>query len=254
MTKATIDMNADLGESFGHYSIGDDSAMLDIVTSANVACGFHGGDPEVMAQTFQIAREKNVAVGAHPGYPDLWGFGRRLIPFSAGETERLTAYQIGAAQAMSAYAGHPITYVKTHGAMGNLAERDAEVATAVLNAIEAVDPSLALVAGAFGELERLGRERGMTVYTEIFADRAYTEEGHLVSRKEPGAVLHDVDFVSDRVIRMVKAGAIETRSGKMLPTQMDTICVHGDNAESVAIARTIRTRLEGAGVSLKAFI
>ncbi|KXV76066.1 LamB/YcsF family protein [Acetobacter cerevisiae] len=254
MTKATIDMNADLGESFGHYSIGDDSAMLDIVTSANVACGFHGGDPEVMAQTFQIAREKNVAVGAHPGYPDLWGFGRRLIPFSAGETERLTAYQIGAAQAMSAYAGHPITYVKTHGAMGNLAERDAEVATAVPNAIEAVDPSLALVAGAFGELERLGRERGMTVYTEIFADRAYTEEGHLVSRKEPGAVLHDVDFVSDRVIRMVKAGAIETRSGKMLPTQMDTICVHGDNAESVAIARTIRTRLEGAGVSLKAFI
>lgn len=254
MTKATIDMNADLGESFGHYSIGDDSAMLDIVTSANVACGFHGGDPEVMAQTFQTAREKNVTVGAHPGYPDLWGFGRRLIPFSAGETERLTAYQIGAAQAMSAYAGHPITYVKTHGAMGNLAERDAEVATAVLNAIEAVDPSLALVAGAFGELERLGRERGMTVYTEIFADRAYTEEGHLVSRKEPGAVLHDVDFVSDRVIRMVKAGAIETRSGKMLPTQMDTICVHGDNAESVAIARTIRTRLEGAGVTLKAFI
>lgn len=254
MTKATIDMNADLGESFGHYSIGDDSAMLDIVTSANVACGFHGGDPEVMAQTFQIAREKNVAVGAHPGYPDLWGFGRRLIPFSAGETERLTAYQIGAAQAMSAYAGHPITYVKTHGAMGNLAERDAEVATAVLNAIEAVDPSLALVAGAFGELERLGRERGMTVYTEIFADRAYTEEGHLVSRKEPGAVLHDVNFVSDRVIRMVKAGAIETRSGKMLSTQMDTICVHGDNAESLAIARTIRTRLEGAGVTLKAFI
>lgn len=254
MTKATIDMNADLGESFGHYSIGDDSAMLDIVTSANVACGFHGGDPEVMAQTFQIAHEKNVAVGAHPGYPDLWGFGRRLIPFSAGETERLTAYQIGAAQAMSAYAGHPITYVKTHGAMGNLAERDAEVATAVLNAIEAVDPSLALVAGAFGELERLGRERGMTVYTEIFADRAYTEEGRLVSRKEPGAVLHDVNFVSDRVIRMVKAGAIETRSGKMLPTQMDTICVHGDNAESVAIARTIRTRLEGAGVTLKAFI
>ncbi|MCP1246695.1 LamB/YcsF family protein [Acetobacter cerevisiae] len=254
MTKATIDMNADLGESFGHYSIGDDSAMLDIVTSANVACGFHGGDPEVMAQTFQIAREKNVTVGAHPGYPDLWGFGRRLIPFSAGETERLTAYQIGAAQAMSAYAGHPITYVKTHGAMGNLAERDAEVATAVLNAIEAVDPSLALVAGAFGELERLGRERGMTVYTEIFADRAYTEEGHLVSRKEPGAVLHDVNFVSDRVIRMVKAGAIETRSGKMLSTQMDTICVHGDNAASVAIARTIRTRLEGAGVTLKAFI
>ena len=254
MTEKTIDMNADLGESFGHYTIGDDAAMLDIVTSANVACGFHGGDPEVMAQTFQIAREKKVAVGAHPGYPDLWGFGRRLIPFSVGETERLIAYQIGAAQAMATYAGHPIAYVKTHGALGNLTERDAHVAAAVLNAMQAVDPSLALVAGAFGELERLGRERGMMVYTEIFADRAYTEDGHLVSRKEPGAVLHDVDFVSERVIRMVKAGAIETRSGKMLPTQMDTICVHGDNAQSVAIARTVRDRLEAAGIALRAFI
>nr|WP_230975590.1 5-oxoprolinase subunit PxpA [Acetobacter garciniae] len=246
-------MNADLGESFGHYTIGDDAAMLDVVTSANVACGFHGGDPDVMASTFRLAREKNVTVGAHPGYPDLWGFGRRLVPFTAAETERLVAYQVGAAQAMATYAGHRIAYVKTHGALGNLSEQDSDVATAVLNAVQGVDASLALVAGAFGVLGRLARERGMTVYAEIFADRAYTEDGLLVSRKQAGAVLHDVDYISERVIRMVRNGAIETISGKMLPAPMDTICVHGDSAESVAIARTVRARLEDAGIALKAF-
>ncbi|MBO1324437.1 LamB/YcsF family protein [Acetobacter sp. TBRC 12305] len=253
MVKTTIDMNADLGESFGHYTIGDDAAMLDVVTSANVACGFHGGDPDVMASTFRLAREKNVTVGAHPGYPDLWGFGRRLVPFTAAETERLVAYQVGAAQAMATYAGHRIAYVKTHGALGNLSEQDSDVATAVLNAVQGVDASLALVAGAFGVLGRLARERGMTVYAEIFADRAYTEDGLLVSRKQAGAVLHDVDYISERVIRMVRNGAIETISGKMLPAPMDTICVHGDSAESVAIARTVRARLEDAGIALKAF-
>ncbi|ACI52027.1 LamB/YcsF family protein [Gluconacetobacter diazotrophicus PA1 5] len=250
--RKTIDLNADLGESFGHYTIGNDAAMLDVVTSANVACGFHGGDPEVMAATFRVARDKGVAVGAHPGFPDLWGFGRRVMPFSTGEIERIVAYQVGAAQALAAYAGHRMTYVKTHGALGNLTERDPAVAEAVIEAVRRIDPTLPLMAIALSHLERIGRERGMTIFSEIFADRAYTEDGHLVSRKEPGAVLHDADFAADRIVRMVRAGAIETVSGRMLPTRIDSICVHGDNAESVAVARTVRARLEAAGITLRA--
>lgn len=248
----TIDLNADLGESFGHYTIGNDAAMLDVVTSANVACGFHGGDPEVMAATFRVARKKGVAVGAHPGFPDLWGFGRRIMPFSTGEIERIVAYQVGAAQALAAYAGHRLSYVKTHGALGNMTERDPSVAEAVIEAVRRIDPSLPLVAIALSHLERIGRERGMTIFSEVFADRAYTEDGHLVSRKEPGAVLHDATFAADRIVRMVQAGAIETVSGQMLPTRIDSICVHGDNAESVEVARTVRTRLEAAGITLRA--
>ncbi|GAA4487876.1 LamB/YcsF family protein [Gluconacetobacter asukensis] len=250
--RKTIDLNADLGESFGHYTIGNDAAMLDVVTSANVACGFHGGDPEVMAATFRVARDKGVAVGAHPGFPDLWGFGRRVMPFSTGEIERIVAYQVGAAQALAAYAGHRMTYVKTHGALGNLTERDPAVAEAVIEAVRRIDPTLPLMAIALSHLERIGRERGMTIFSEIFADRAYTEDGHLVSRKEPGAVLHDADFAADRIVRMVQAGAIETVSGRMLPTRIDSICVHGDNAESVEVARTVRARLEAAGITLRA--
>ncbi|GBQ88826.1 LamB/YcsF family protein [Acetobacter nitrogenifigens DSM 23921 = NBRC 105050] len=252
MPDLTVDLNADLGESFGHYTIGSDSDMLDIVTSANVACGFHGGDPEVMAATFAMAREKGVSVGAHPGFPDLWGFGRRVMPFNPSEIERIIAYQLGAAQALAAYAGHKITYLKTHGALGNLTERDESVATAVANAVRSVDPTLPIMAIALSHLERIGRERGMTVFSEIFADRAYTEDGHLVSRKEADAVLHDADFAAERAVRMISNGAIETRSGAMLPAQIDTICVHGDNAHSVDVARKVRTHLEAAGISVKA--
>lgn len=250
--RKTIDLNADLGESFGQYTIGNDAAMLDVVTSANVACGFHGGDPEVMAVTFALARAKGVAAGAHPGFPDLWGFGRRVMPFSTGEIERIVAYQVGAARALAAYAGHRMTYVKAHGALGNLTERDPAVAEAVIEAVRRVDPALPVVAIALSHLERIGRARGMTIFSEIFADRAYTEDGHLVPRKEPGAVLHDAAFAADRVVRMVRAGAIETVSGRMLPTQIDTICVHGDNAESVTVARLTRARLEAAGIALRA--
>ncbi|MBF0889658.1 LamB/YcsF family protein [Gluconobacter kondonii] len=252
MTAKTIDLNADLGESFGHYTMGNDSAMLDIVTSANVACGFHGGDPEVMAETFRIAREKGVSVGSHPGFPDLWGFGRRVMPFTPAQIERIVAYQMGAAQALATYSGHRMTYMKTHGALGNLTERDPAVAEAIVNAVKAVDPNLPIMAIALSHLDRIGRERGLTVFSEIFADRAYTEDGHLVSRKEPGAVLHDADFAAARAVRMVQAGAIETISGKMLPTRIDTICVHGDNAESVDVARKVRAGFEAAGITLRA--
>jgi len=252
MSSDFIDLNADLGESFGAYTIGDDPAMLDIVSSANVACGFHGGDPEVMNATFRLAREKGVAVGAHPGFPDLWGFGRRVMPYSPAEIERIVAYQVGAAMAVASYAGHRISYVKTHGALGNLTERDPTVADAVLKGVAGVDPSLPVMAIARSHLESLGRERGVTVFSEIFADRAYTEDGHLVSRKEAGAVLHDADDAAARVVRMVRAGAIETRSGALLPTRIDTICVHGDNPTSVAVARHVRDALTQAGITLRA--
>lgn len=254
MNIVSVDLNADLGESFGHYSIGNDSAILDIVTSANVACGFHGGDFNVMANTFAMAKEKGVSTGAHPGFPDLWGFGRRIIPFNAVEIERIVAYQLGAAQAMAAYAGHKIAYLKAHGALGNLTEKDRTVANAIANAVRSVDPTLPVVAIAFSELEKIAREKGMKVFSEIFADRAYTEEGHLTSRKEEGSVIQDADFAAKRVVRMIQSGAIETRSGKMLSTQIDTICVHGDNAHSVEVARQVREHLTAAGISLKSMI
>jgi len=251
MALRTVDLNADMGEGFGAYRIGDDAALLDIVTSANVACGFHGGDPEIMHETMRMAYTRKVTIGAHPGFPDLWGFGRRVIPFTCGEIERLVAYQIGAAQAIAAYAGCHVSYVKIHGALANLAEHDEGVASAIITAIKAVDASLSVVAIAYSALERLAREQGLRVHTEIFADRAYAEDGHLLSRKEDGAVLHDPALIAERVVRMVEARAIETVKGNMLETQIDTICVHGDSAHALDIARTVRRSLEGAGIMLK---
>lgn len=248
-----VDINSDMGEGFGAYRLGDDAAILDIVSSANVACGFHGGDPEIMAATFTMAREKGVAVGAHPSFADLWGFGRRVIPHSAGEIERLVAYQIGAAQALSAYAGHPIRYVKAHGALGNLTQTDRSVAEAVTRAIKAVDPSLKCLAIALGHQDRFAREAGLTVKSEIFADRAYTEEGFLVSRKLEGAVIHDAAKAAERVVRMVRQGAIETVSGKLIKTPIDSICVHSDTPSAVAIAARVRAGLEENGVAIMAF-
>lgn len=249
-----VDLNSDMGESFGAWRSGDDEAMLGIVSSANIACGFHGGDPEVMAESFKIARQKRVTVGAHPGYADLWGFGRRVIPHSAGEIERLVAYQIGAAQALSAYAGHPITYVKAHGALGNQTQTDPDVALAVCRAVKAVDPKLGCLTIALGHQERIAQEMGLSTFSEIFADRAYTEEGHLVSRKLPGAVIHDEAEAATRAVRMVRDGAIETVSGKRIETPIHSICVHSDTPQSIRIAAAVRAALEEAGMSVRSFI
>lgn len=249
----SVDLNSDMGEAFGAYRMGDDAAVLRIVTSANVACGFHGGDPEVMAATFAQAKENGVAVGAHPGFPDLWGFGRRNIPFTPGEIERLVAYQVGAAQALSAYAGHPITYVKVHGALGNLSESDDAVAGAIVRAIKAVDPGLQCLSIALSAQERAAHAAGLQVRSEIYADRAYTDEGRLVSRKLPGAVLHDPAEAAARVVRMVEGGAIETITGKTLPTAIDSVCVHSDSPGAVIIAASVRDALEAAGVCVQAF-
>jgi UPF0271 protein len=249
----SVDLNSDLGEGFGAYSCGDDDAMLSIVTSANVACGFHAGDPEVMARTFTIARERGVAVGAHPGFPDLWGFGRRRLPFSTGEIERLVAYQIGAAAALAAYTGHRITYVKTHGALGNIACEDRDVADAVARASRAVDPSLACLAPALSELIKASEAAGIVSFQEIYADRGYTEVGQLIPRGQPGAMIHEPEQAATRVIDMIEASALVTARGARLRTPIHSICVHGDSVHAVATACLIRARLEQAGIALKRF-
>lgn len=249
----TVDLNSDMGEGFGPWKMGDDAAMLDIVTSANVACGMHAGDPEVMAATFARAREKGVSVGAHPGYPDLYGFGRRNMPYTMGETERLIAYQIGAAEAMAAYAGHKLTHVKLHGALGNLGQQNRDVALAACRAVKAVNPKLVCLTIALGEMDRLAGEMGLEFRSEIFADRAYTEEGFLVDRKLPGAVLHDPAEIAERILAMLNEGAIRTISGKWLKTPIHSICVHSDTPSAVEIARSLRSSLEAQGVAVKPF-
>ena len=248
-----VDLNSDLGEGFGDYRVGDDAAMLDVVTSANVACGLHAGDPEIMARTFALARERGVAAGAHPGFPDLWGFGRRRLPFSPPEIERLVAYQVGAALALAAHAGHRVTYVKAHGALANMAAEDRGVADAVARAVRAVDPSLSLLAIALSAQVPAGEAQGLDVRQEIYADRGYTEDGQLIPRGRPGALIADADEAADRVRAMVEAGAIVTAGGARLSTPIASICVHGDSAHAVATARRVRARLEEAGIRLAPF-
>jgi len=242
-----IDLNSDMGEAFGAYRMGDDEALLDVVTSANIACGFHGGDPEVMANAFAMAKVKGVGVGAHPGYNDLWGFGRRMIPHSLGELERLVVYQVGAAVGLSTYAGHPITYVKLHGALGHLAIGDQDAARAITLAVKAVDPKLAFLMPAIGHHARVARELGIVVKSEIYADRGYTEEGNLTPRNLPNAIIHDPEEAASRIVRMVRAGAIETMSGNHIPVAIDSVCLHSDTPEAVLIASRVRQRLVEEG-------
>ena len=248
-----VDLNCDCGEGFGAYAMGDDAAMLDIVTSANVACGFHAGDPDIMAKTFALAKAKGVAVGAHPGFADRAGFGRRPIPATPAEIERLVAYQIGAAQALAAQAGHRLTHVKPHGALSNIAMADADVARAIAHATRAVDPALVFLAIAGTELERAGEAEGLTTIQEVFADRGYTDDGHLAPRAMEGAVLHDAAAAADRAAAMVADGAIVTMSGKLVAVGIGSICVHGDTPGAVAMARAVRAALEAAGISLRPF-
>jgi 5-oxoprolinase (ATP-hydrolysing) subunit A len=255
MTRAakTIDLNADLGEGFGAWRMGDDDAMLDIVTSANVACGFHAGDPDIMAKTFARAAEKKVAVGAHVAFPDLAGFGRRPMAMSPAEIERTVAYQIGAAQGLASLSGCRVTHVKAHGALANIAERDADVASAIARATCAVDPSLTLLAIACSQQGPAGERAGLEVAQEIFADRAYVDDGGLQPRSEAGAVIHDVAAAIARVREMLEEGALITISGKRLPTKINSVCIHGDTAESVAMARALREALGADGYQLRAF-
>ena len=249
----TVDLNCDCGEGFGAWQMGDDRAMLDIVTSANVACGFHAGDPDIMAATFALAKEKGVAVGAHPGFDDRAGFGRRPMKMSTASIERLVAYQVGAAQALAGQAGHKLTYVKPHGALSNVAMVDADTARAVARGVRAAGRDLMFLAIAGTELQRAGEAEGLRTVHEIFADRGYTDDGHLVPRSAQGAVLHDPDAAAARAAAMVAEGAVVALSGKKVPVAIDSICVHGDTPGAVAMARAVRAALEADGVVLRSF-
>lgn len=252
-TMRSVDLNSDLGEGFGAWQMGDDDAILEVVTSANVACGMHAGDPHIMSRIFERAKELKVSVGAHPGYPDLWGFGRREMAFSPKEIEQFVAYQVGAAMGVSTYAGHPITYVKPHGALANLSQVNETVAGAIVRAIAAVDRNLVLLTYPDGHATRIAKEMGLRCCAEIFADRGYLATGQLVPRKHAGAVLHDVEEVAARVLRMVNAGAVETVDGGLLPMDIGSICVHGDSPGAIQMAAAIRHRLVDAGIDVKPF-
>lgn len=249
-----IDINCDMGESYGRWSLGEDEAMMDIITSANVACGFHGGDPNVMVETARLAKAKGVSVGAHPGFNDLWGFGRRVIRGDTmEEIERMIAYQIGAMQACAALAGHEVTYVKAHGALNNLVNEERPFAEALGRAIKGVDASLGYMVMPGRHSEAVAGEMGLAAIAEVFADRAYEDDGNLVSRKKPGAVLHDAEAAAQSVLAMVRDQAITSIHGRKIPAKIDTVCVHGDGATAVAMARRVREVLESNGVAVKPF-
>ncbi|AIS19451.1 LamB/YcsF family protein [Pseudomonas rhizosphaerae] len=249
----TIDINSDLGESFGAWSMGDDDAMLDIVTSANVACGFHAGDPAGILRTLKAAAARQVSIGAHVSYPDKVGFGRRNMDVASDELTADVIYQIGALQGLAQAAGTCVSYVKPHGALYNTIAHDRRQALAVIAAIRVVDPGLVLVALAGSSLIELAREEGLTCVAEAFADRAYTPEGTLVSRREPGAVLHDPQLIGQRMLRLVEEGTLEAIDGSITRIQADSICVHGDSPAAVAMARELRRVLEQANMQLQPF-
>jgi UPF0271 protein len=249
-----VDLNSDLGESWGTYELGADAEMLGIVSSANVACGFHAGDPNVMRETVIRARDGGVGIGAHPGYLDLWGFGRRRIQGdSLHDLEKMAAYQIGALMGLAALEGAKVTHVKSHGALGNVAAEDDEVALAIAKAAKAVDPDLIYVVMPGMATERAGEKVGLRMAREIYADRAYQANGNLVPRSQPGATIHDADEAAENVLRMLESGAVLTQGGGRIEGRIDTICVHGDNPAAVAMARTLRSKLESAGLSIKPF-
>src|SRR5512142_1095070 len=234
----TIDLNCDLGEGFGAWEMGNDAAMIDLASSVNVACGFHAGDPDIMRRTGELAKARGVSVGAHPGYRDLHGFGR---------------YQIGALQAIATAAGHKVTHVKAHGALSNVACEDDMTAKAIAAGIRAVDPSLIFVVLANSKLVKAGEDANLPMVHEVFADRAYEDDGNLVSRKKPGAVLHDAKAIADRVVRMVQDGAVVSVTGKVIKMRTDTVCIHGDTHGAVEIARTLRQALKDAGIEVAPF-
>lgn len=250
----TVDLNGDMGEGFGVYTLGDDAAMLEIVTSANVACGFHAGDPLIMHRTVDLARAKGVAVGAHPGFLDLWGFGRRPIHGDRPEdVGKLVLYQVGALQALAASVGHEVTHVKVHGALANMAAVDDDLADGVARAIRALDRDLIFMVMPGMATERAGERAGLRLAREVYADRTYDDDGNLTSRKKPGAVIHDPELAARRVLRMLEERAITTVTGAKLPARVDTVCVHGDNPAAVAMARTVRAVLEAEGVTIAPF-
>jgi len=249
-----IDINCDMGESFGTYTLGMDEAIIASISSANIACGFHAGDPQVMSRTVKLAVEHGVAIGAHPGFPDLLGFGRRNMDCSGEEIEAYLIYQIGALQAFCTAHGTRLCHVKPHGALYNMAVGNESLVRSIARAIARVDTNLPMVALAGGNAHRMAAiagEEGIKTLFEAFPDRAYTAEGTLVSRRLPGAVIHDPEEAASRAVRMAVDGVVIAVDGSRVPLKVHTLCLHGDNPQGVALAAAIRHRLEAAGVIVR---
>ena len=245
-----IDLNCDMGESFGAYTIGADAEVMASISSANVACGYHGGDPAVMRRTVRLAREAGVAVGAHPGFQDLAGFGRREMRLAPQEIEDMVLYQIGALEAIARREGVRLHHVKAHGALYNMAAKDRLMADALARAVAAFDRSLILFGLPGSELTRAGEACGLLVASEGFADRAYEPDGSLTPRSRPGAVIHDTEAVVQRAVRMVVDGRVAAIDGSEMVMHVDTICTHGDTPGAQALTRALRAGLERAGVAI----
>lgn len=248
-----IDLNSDLGESYGPWTMGADAEMLRLVSSANVACGGHASDPETMYKTLVTARDCGVVVGAHPGYPDILGFGRRKLPFTPEEAQRFSTAQIGSLMAMASLAGTSVRYVKPHGALNNVAAEDAALAEALVLGIRAIG-GLALLATAGTELSKAGHRLGVPTYEEVFADRGYTAEGQLVPRSHPRAMITDPKEAADRLVGFLKTGLMPTIAGTSIPLPAHSICIHGDSPHAVGMARHLRERLEAEGLSIRSFL
>lgn len=248
-----VDINCDMGESFGHYTLGNDAELLDYVSSANIACGFHAGDPVVMARTVKLALEKKVAIGAHPSYPDLQGFGRRRLDMTPDEVEAAILYQIGALDGFARAAGAKLTHVKSHGAMYNTAAFEPALARAYAQAVARYNPDLALVCLATSPaMIEEGQKAGLRVLREAFADRAYNSDGSLVSRRIAGSLITDPAQSAAQVVRLVKQGQVVAADGTILQLQADTICVHGDGPTAPAIVRALRERLAQEDIEIAA--
>lgn len=249
----TVDLNADMGESFGAWKMGDDAALLRVVTSANIACGGHAGDADVMAATMRMAHENGVGIGAHPGFMDLAGFGRNRLSVPRGTLQNQIRYQVAASVGMARSVGTQVRHLKLHGALANMASEDEELARDLYEAALSVAPDLIVMVLAATAQEAAVKSLGCKWAGEIFADRAYNDDATLVDRSKPGAVIHDAEAAAARMVEMVKAGAIITESGKHIPSRIDTICLHGDTAEAVQIATAVRKGLQDGGVTLAKF-
>lgn len=247
-----VDLNSDLGESFGNYKIGLDEEVIKHVTSVNIACGWHAGDPEVMEKTIKMALKNGVAIGAHPGLPDLIGFGRRNLSVSPKEMKAYVKYQLGALMAFAKTEGERIQHVKPHGAMYNMAAKDLQLAKAIAEAIYEVDKDIILLGLANSELIKAGEQVGLKVANEVFADRAYNADGTLVARSKEGAVIHDSNIAISRVIRMIKEGKVTAITGEDVSINVQSICVHGDNPEAVEFVRLIKEKLQEEGIEVTA--
>lgn len=235
----TIDLNADIGESFGNYKLGLDNEILDYISSANIACGFHAGDPLVIRNTVKMAIEKGVSIGAHPGYPDLQGFGRRSMKLSYDEIYAFTLYQVGALKAITEAEGGKLAHVKPHGALYNDAANNKDIAQAIVDAIYAIDPNLKLFGLSGSLMIDIANEKGLEAVNEVFADRAYNEDATLVSRTIKGSVLHNAAECAERVLSMVKQGKVISINGNIIDIKADTVCVHGDNPEALEFVKTM---------------